>query len=357
MSVKEFLIGLGVVQILRRRSKSPKTSAPVATESLPAASLPANVATKRPARSTGARATFNLVKDSFSEWSADKAPRLGAALSYYTVFAIAPVLLLAISVAGLVFGRDAAQGQVLEELRGLLGADAAKMVQEMLAQSAGKGSGVVGTVVGLFTLVLGATAVMIELEAALDAVWKVKPRPGRGIKGLIKERVLSLGLVLTLGFLLLVSLVTSAVLAALGGTLERVSFPGAAVVGQVLTNLITLGIIGVFFALVFKFLPNAHIAWRDVWVGAMVTSALFHVGKIGIGYYLGRASVGSTFGAAGSLAILLVWVYYTAQIVLFGAEFTKLWAERRGSGVHPKKDAVPAPRDGCVPDGAPLPSH
>lgn len=290
------------------------------------------------------RGAWQLIKQAFAEWSEDRAPRLGAALSYYTVFAIAPVLLLAISVAGLIFGQEAAQGQILGELRTMFGPETAKMLQEMLAKSAEREAGVLGTVVGLGTLILGATAVMIELESALDAVWKVKPRPGRGIKGLIKDRILSLGLVLSLGFLLVVSLVASAVLSAVGGVLERFSFPGAAIVGQVLQNLVTLGVIAAFFALVFKYLPNARIAWRDVWVGAVVTSVLFHIGKIAIGVYLGRASVASTFGAAGSLAILLVWVYYTAQIVLFGAEITRLYAQRYGEGVAPDADAVPAPR-------------
>jgi membrane protein len=158
----------------------------------------------------------------------------------------------------------------------------------------------------------------------------------------VRARLLSLGLVLSLGFLLLVSLVTSAGLAALGGQLDRLSFPGASIVGQVLNNLLSLGLIAVFFALIFKYLPDTKIAWRDVWVGAAVTSVLFHVGKIAIGVYLGRATIASTFGAAGSLAVLLVWVYYSAQIVLYGAEITRLYAERYGSGVHPAEGAVPA---------------
>jgi membrane protein len=203
------------------------------------------------------------------------------------------------------------------------------------------------------TLLLGATAVMIELESALDVVWKVRPKPGLGIKGLVKDRILSLGLILSLGFLLLVSLLASAVLGAVGGLMERTSFPGVSIVSQILNNAVSLGVIALFFALVFKYLPNVKIAWRDVWVGALVTSALFHVGKIGIGIYLGHASVGSTFGAAGSLAVLLVWVYYTAQIVLFGAEITRLYAERYGQGVAPDADAVPAPRAAEMATGRP----
>ena len=290
----------------------------------------------------GVKGALYLIKDAASDWVDAKAPRLGAALSYYTVFALAPVLLVAISVAGLVFGTEAAQGQIIDQLGGLLGTDTARMVQEMLAKSAERKSGIIGTVVGVGTLLVGATAVMIELEAALDAVWKVQPLPNRGIKGLIKERILSLGLVLSLGFLLLVSLVTSAVLAGLGSTLEHFSFPGAAIVSQILNNALTLAVVGAFFALLFKYLPNTKIGWRDVWVGALVTSLLFHVGKIAIGIYLGRATVASTFGAAGSLAVLLVWIYYSSQIVLFGASITRLYAERYGSGIVPDEDAVPA---------------
>jgi membrane protein len=299
----------------------------------------------RPA-ARGIKGVLLLVRDAGKDWSKDKAPRLGAALSYYTVFAIAPVLLLAISVAGLVLGNDAAQGHILQQLRGLFGEETARMIQEALARSGQRKSGIIGTAVGVGTLIVGATAVMIELEAALNAVWKVVAKEGHGFKGIlgvIKGRLLSLGLVLSLGFLLLVSLVTSAMLAALGGQLERFSFPGAAIVGQLLNNALSLGLIAVFFALIFKYLPDVKITWRDVWVGALVTSLLFHVGKIGLGVYLGRSAVGSTFGAAGSLALLLVWVYYSAQIVLYGAEITRLYAERYGSGLRPTPDAEPAP--------------
>jgi membrane protein len=322
MSVKDVVQGWGF-QRFRRRQTAPHERVAGAASG-PAASAPSQ------------RGVYRLIRAAFSEWSDDKAPRLGAALSYYTVFALAPVLVVAISVAGLAFGQEAAQGQIMTELRAMFGPETALMVQEMLAKSAQRSAGIIGAVVGTATLLLGATAVMIELESALNVVWKVKPRAGQGVRGLIKNRILSLGLVLTLGFLLLVSLAASALLGALGGVLERMSFPGAATVGQILSNLVTLGVITVFFALVFKYLPDAKIAWRDVWVGGLVTSVLFHVGKIGIGVYLGHATVGSTFGAAGSLAILLVWVYYTAQIVLLGAEITRQYALRYGHGIAPQ---------------------
>jgi membrane protein len=344
MNVKNFVLGLVLLRFLRRRPGSSET--PPAPKPEPEV-VGGRVPDKRkapPAR--GLKGAWQLIRDAAKEWSNDKAPRLGAALAYYTVFAIAPVLLVAMSVAALALGQEAAQGHILDELRSMFGDDTAKMIQEALAKSSERKSGVIGTVVGVGTLLVGATAVMIELEAALDAVWKVVPRPGRGIKGLIRERLLSLGLVLSLGFLLMVSLVTSAVLAAMGDLLERWSFHGADVVGHILNNTLSVGLIAVFFALIFKYLPNTKIAWRDVWFGALVTSALFHVGKIAIGFYLGRATVASTFGAAGSLAVLLVWVYYSAQIVLFGAEMTRLFAERYGSGVHPDENAIPAPNAG-----------
>jgi membrane protein len=341
MNVKKLVLGAALLKATHRRmaDDAPEVqSARVAAEQRDQA-LDRKAAHQPPAR--GWKGALHLIKDAARDWSNDKAPRLGAALSYYTVFAIAPVLLVAISVAGLVLGKDAAQGRILDELGAMLGSETAKMIQQMLAKSAETSSGVIGTVVGLGTLLLGATAVMIELEAALDAVWKVKPKEGRGWKGLIKDRILSLGLVLSLGFLLMVSLVMTALLAGLGGLLDRFSFPGAAVLGQIFNTALTVGVIAAFFALIFKYLPNTRIAWRDVWVGALLTSVLFNVGKVAIGVYLGRATVASTFGAAGSLAVLLVWIYYSSQIVLFGAEITRLYAERYGSGIRPDEDAVP----------------
>jgi membrane protein len=290
------------------------------------------------------RAAWALIKETFSEWSAAKAPRLGAALAYYTVFSLAPILLVVIAVAGFFLGPEAAQGRLTEELGGLLGADAASVVQTMLAKASERKAGIAATIIGLVTLLAGATGVMIELQGALNTVWEVVPKPGRGIKGILKDRALGLALVISIGFLLLVSLVASAALAAFSDVLDRI-MPGAVVLGYVLNNTVSIAVIGAFFALLFRVLPDAKIAWRDVWVGALVTSTLFHIGKFAIGLYLGKASVGSAFGAAGSLAILLIWVYYSAQIVLLGAEFTRVYANRFGSHVVPDKDAVPAPSD------------
>jgi membrane protein len=291
---------------------------------------------------------WRVLKTSAQEWSNDKAPRLGASLSYYTIFSLAPLLVIAIAVAGLLFGHEAAQGKIVDQLAGLMGADAAKAVQTMVQQSSRHGGGVVASVVGVVTLLVGATGVVIELQDALNVVWKVVPKPGRGLKGLIRDRLLSFGLVLAFGFLLLVSLVLSAAVAVLddwiGGYLTA-----WVVLGYVVSYGISLGVVALLLAVIFKFLPDAKIAWRDVWIGAFVTSALFHLGKFAIALYIGKASVASSFGAAGSLAVLLVWIYYSSQIVLFGAELTRVQAEARGARVVPSEQAMPAPR--------PAPAH
>jgi len=288
------------------------------------------------------RNAWTLIKETFSEWVADKAPRLGAALSYYTVFALAPVLLVVIAVAGLVLGPEAAQGKIVEQLSGLLGEDAASIVQTMLVNANRRGTGVMATVIGIATLLVGATGVMVELQGALNTVWKVIPKPGQAVKLLIRSRLIGLGLVLSMGFLLLVSLVISAALAAVTNWLSDI-VPEWLVLGYLINYGISIFVIALFFALIFKVLPDAKVSWHDVWIGALVTSLLFHLGKFLIGLYLGQASVASAFGAAGSLAVLLVWVYYSAQIVLLGAEFTRSYANRFGSHVVPEEHAVEAP--------------
>jgi membrane protein len=285
---------------------------------------------------------LRLLKTSGSEWSNDKAPRLGASLSYYTIFSLAPVLLLVVAVAGMVLGREAAQGKIVEQLSGLMGPDAAKAIEAMLEKASQKGGGILATVIGVVTLIVGATGVLIELQDALNTVWKVVPKPGRGIKGIIRDRMLSFGIVLGFGFLLLVSLVLSAAVALLDSWIGA-AIPGWVIAGYVLSYGISLGLVAFVLAAIFKILPDVKISWRDVWVGALVTSTLFHIGKFGISLYIGKASVASTFGAAGSLAVLLVWIYYSSQIVLFGAEFTRVYANEYGSRVVADDNAIPVP--------------
>ena len=288
------------------------------------------------------RNAWQLVREAASEWSNDKAPRLGAALSYYTIFSLAPVLLMTIAVAGLVLGPQAAEGHIVTQLAGLLGADAAKAIQTLLEKANHKSSGILATVVGSVTLIVGATGVLIELQDALNTVWKVVTKPGRGIKGILRDRMLSFGIVLGFGFLLLVSLVLSAAVALLDSWIGAL-IPGWVVVGYLLSYGISLGLVAFVLAAIFKILPDAKIAWRDVWVGALVTSLLFHAGKFGISIYIGKAGVASAFGAAGSLAVLLVWIYYSSQIVLFGAEFTRVYANRYGTHVVPSDNAIQVP--------------
>jgi membrane protein len=289
------------------------------------------------------KVAIDLAKQTFKEYSADKAPRLGAALSYYTVFSLAPVLILVISIAGLVFGKDAAQGRIVGELQGLLGTEGAAVVQTMLAKASHTGSGILSTILGFVILLVGATGVLIELQDAINTVWKVAPKPGGGIKAIIRERLLSFGLILSFGFILLVSLVLSAVLAGVGGMMSRF-IPGWVIFGYLLNYAVALGIMTLLIATIYKILPDVKMAWRDVWVGALATSILFQIGKLVIGLYVGKASVGSPFGAAGSLAVLLVWVYYSSQIILLGAEFTRVSALKRGARIEPTSHAVPVER-------------
>jgi membrane protein len=233
------------------------------------------------------------------------------------------------------------------ELRGLLGTDSAEVVQTMLAKASEPAHGVVSAIISFFTLLLGATGVLIELQDALNTVWKVKPKPGGGLREILRERLLSFGLILAFGFLLLVSLVLSAVLSGLGEAFSRF-IPGWVIFGYLLNYVVALAVTSALIASIYKILPDVRMAWRDVWVGAVVTSLLFQLGKFLIGLYVGKASVGSPFGAAGSLAVLLVWVYYSSQIILFGAEFTRVSAIRRGARIEATSHADPAPDPGAL---------
>jgi membrane protein len=280
----------------------------------------------------------DLVKETFSEWSKDKASRLAAALSYYTIFSVAPLLIIAVAVAGLVFGREEASRHLADETRDLLGPQGAEAIQTML-QNAGKtGAGLLATVVGIGTLLLGASGAFAQLQDALNTIWEVKPKEGRGVRGMLRDRFLSFSLVLAIGFLLLVSLVLSAALAAVGKYLAGV-LPVSSALMQALNFALSFAATTFLFALIFKVLPDVRIRWRDVWVGAAVTALLFSIGRFLIGLYLGRSSVSSAYGAAGSLVVVLVWVYYSAQILLLGAEFTQVYASKFGMGMTPKPNA------------------
>jgi membrane protein len=296
--------------------------------------------------SVAPRDILGMLKEAFRDWNEDNAPRLGAALSYYTIFSIAPVLLISIAVAGLVFGAEAAQGRIVAQIQGLVGKSAAEAIQGMLENARKPGQGALATVFGAATLLFGAGGAFNELRAALDVIWEIPPRKGGGVLAMIRERLASFAMVLVVGFLLLVSLVLSAGISALE---VKGTFPGSGVVLQVVNNGVSLAVITVLFALIFKYLPDAHppVAWKDLWVGAFVTAALFTLGKFAIGLYLGRSSVASAYGAAGSLVLLLIWVYYSAQILFFGAELTQVYARRHGSrlGLAAEASTTSAPAD------------
>jgi membrane protein len=277
------------------------------------------------------RETWSLVTDSVRAWSDDYAPSMGAALSYYTLFSVAPVLLIVIAVAGLLFGADAARGEIFEQLRGLMGDEGAAAIERLLQNAGRPAEGLVATAVGVGVLLFGATTVFHELQNDLDRIWRVpEAEQAGGLLHMLRTRLLSFGMVLGIAFLLMVSLVVSAALAALGKWWAP-AFAGWTRVAYLVDSTFTFLLLTVVFAMIYKLMPRARIGWRDVWIGAAVTSALFAAGKFLIGLYLGRSSVASAFGAAGSLVVVMVWVYYSAQIFLLGAEFTRVYAYTQGS--------------------------
>lgn len=281
-----------------------------------------------------------ILKETGVDWSKDNATRLAAALAYYTVLSIAPLLVLAIAVAGLVFGEEAAKGQIASELAAVVGPQAGEGIQTVIKHAESPEAGTLGSILGLVALLFGASGVFGELQSSLNTIWEVEPKPGRGVWGMLRQRFFSFSMVLGVAFLLLVSLVLSAALSGLGKFLEG-TLPGGEVVWQVLNFAVSIGVITTLFALLFKVVPDAKVQWRDVWMGAAVTAVLFTIGKLALGLYLGRAAVSSPYGAAGSIIVLVIWVYYAAQILFLGAEFTQVYARHRGSGIVPSDHAVP----------------
>jgi len=279
----------------------------------------------------GLRGFYHLLVDSVSSWIADYAPSMGAALSYYTLFSLAPLLLIVVSVAALVFGEDAARGEVFGQLQGLLGDEGASAVENLLASVETSGKGPLGSVVGIVLLAVGATTVFGELQSNLDRIWRTpRKQQAGGLWSLVRTRLLSFGLILSLGFLLIVSLVASAAISALGKWWSPV-FGGWELLAQIINFVVSFGLLTAMFMLIYKLMPSVDIAWHDVLLGSAVTAALFTVGKWAIGVYIGTSGVASGFGAAGSIVVLMVWVYYSAQIFLLGAEFTWVYSGRYGS--------------------------
>ncbi|MGH8718990.1 MAG: YhjD/YihY/BrkB family envelope integrity protein [Burkholderiales bacterium] len=288
------------------------------------------------------RQLWNLLKDAASAWIADYAPSMGAALAYYTLFSIAPLLLIVIAVAGFFFGAEAARGEIFAQLQELIGDEGAIAIQGLLASASQPGRGAVAATVGVATLIIGATTVFAELQNDLDRIWRAPVRKNQsGIVALVRTRLLSFGMVLGIGFILLVSLVLSAAISALGQWWGPV-FGGWEALLQVINLVVSLAIFTGLFAMIYKILPSVKISWHDVWIGAAATAILFTIGKFLIGLYLGKSGVTSGFGAAGSLVVLLVWVFYSSQIFLLGAEFTRAYAHQRGSRAdEPKPQSVP----------------
>ncbi len=282
---------------------------------------------------------WEITTETVSDWSEDNATRLSAALAYYTVLSIAPLLVLAVAVAGLVFGESAARGQIASELASIVGTQAGRGVETVIQHAKSPEDGTIGSVVGIVVLLFGASGVFGELQSSLNAIWNVAPKPGRGWRGFLRQRFLSFSMVLGVAFLLLVSLVLSAVLAGMGRWFVH-ALPGGAALWQIVNFVVSLGVITALFALIFKVVPDVKLTLRDVWMGAAVTAVLFTIGKFLLGLYLGRASVASPYGAAGSLIVLVIWVYYASQILFLGAEFTQVYARRRGSKVEPSENAV-----------------
>jgi membrane protein len=284
---------------------------------------------------------WRVLKESFGEWNRDNASRLAAALAYYTIFSIAPLLILVIAIAGLFFDATSVREQLMGQIQALVGTDGADFLRSVLdnANRPGEQSGWVASAISVGLLILGATGVLTQLQTALNVVWNVKAKPELGFWGVLRKRALSFGMLLGIGFVLLVSLMLSAIVAGFSSYLNNLA-PGLDAAGQLLSFLVSFGVTTFVFALIYKFVPDVNISWGDVWFGGIVTALLFSLGKTLIGLYLGNNSFGSTYGAAGSVVILLVWVFYSAQILFFGAELTQVYARRYGSRITPNEYAV-----------------
>lgn len=314
-----------------------------------------------------------LLRQTYEAWTADKAPRLGAALSYYTVFSLSPMLVVVLGMVSLFVDSNSAQQELARQIEGTVGKDAAGLVLSLLHSSSegGNGKSLTATLIGFATVILGAGALFGQLQDSLNTIWGVQPKPNQGIMFMIRERFISFAMVLGVGFLLIVSLLASTAIAALSNWMQQSFLPGPAWIFEVINVLVGLAVGVLLFAAIYKVLPDVEIEWDDVWIGAAVTAVLFTIGKLALGWYLGRQSVDSTYGAASSLVLLLLWVYYASQILFFGAEFTKVYAAASGThilpSVHaetigggnaaPPNPAVVQPREKSSPERTPEAVH
>ena len=287
--------------------------------------------------------TWELLKETYKSWDEDRAPRLAAALAYYTIFALAPLLIIAIAVAALFFDEAQVRQNMLSQVGELVGQNARQAIEAMIEGARKPTAGLIATAIGVVTLLVAAGGLFGQLQDALNTIWEVQPKPGRGIWGILRDRVLSFAMVLGAGLLLLASLIIGTVLSAAGRFMGDAGYQ--AWLWQTINLAVSFGITTVLFAMLFKILPDAKVRWRDVWIGAAATAALFSLGRFLIGWYLGQAATESTYGAAGSLVALLIWIYYSTQILFLGAEFTQVYARAHGSEIEPTKNAVRVTRE------------
>ena len=287
------------------------------------------------------RNAFSQLKQTFQEWLQDKAPQLGAALAYYTVFSLAPLVLVLLAIIGVIFRDDPAGAwdKITEQMGYFLDPSAVQVVQSIAQKASQPGKSTLATLIGVALALFGASGVFGQLQDALNTIWSVKAKPGRGVWGFLRSRFLSFGMVAGICFLLLVSLAIEALLKAFSHYVQSV-LPGGIAIALTIYVVFDFAVVVLLFAMIFKFLPDVEIQWRDVWIGAVMTAILFSIGKWPLGFYLGSGAAGSAYGAASSLITLLLWIYYSSQILLFGAEFTQVYASRAGRGLKPAKYAV-----------------
>lgn len=288
---------------------------------------------------------FSLLKETYKEWNADEPFELSSVIAYYAIFSLPALLVIIISVAGMFFGAEAVTGQISAQIGEMLGKDAGEGIETMIVNANKGGKNIVATIIGIATLLFGATGVFIQLQKSLNKVWNVKANPNEGLKRLLVLRATSLGLILAIGFLLLISLVISTGLAAFGDWITKMLPDFMFYVMYVLNIILSLGIMTLLFAMIYKLLPDVKLQWKAVWIGAFVTALLFEIGKSGLSIYFGKAEPGSAYGAAGSIILILLWVSYSCLILFFGAEFTQVYAKRYGHIIEPSPHAVP--QDDC----------
>ncbi|MEQ9672069.1 YihY/virulence factor BrkB family protein [Coleofasciculus sp. G2-EDA-02] len=293
-----------------------------------------------------------LFQETIQEWQEDKASRLAAALAYYTVFSLAPLLIIAIAIAGSIFGPEAARGEIVQQIQGLVGTEGAKVIETAIENANQPNISNIASIISIIVLLFGASGVFAQLQDALNTVWGVQPKPGRPVKGFLQKRLLSFSIVLGVGFLLLVSLIISAVLSAVINYASDLLL-GMEFLWSLLNWGLSLSVITLLFAMMYKFLPDVKISWSDVWIGAIITAILFTIGNSLIGMYLGRGGFASTYGAAGSLVVFLAWVYYSAQILFLGAEFTQVYARKFGAEIVPDKHAIQLTEEARAKQGIP----